>query len=309
MRLSFGIQTFVTCINGNLQRYDQNRKLSGLIYVQRISDPRFSGQSSRNLRMFRELCGPAAYKNVVVLTTYWDQVPSHEVGVKREEQLKSKFFARLVEGGAQFMRHDRTVESTRKVLRHILPMPPTITQIQTEIRKEGKSLAETGAGSVHSKEVEAALAKYKKEIADLTAEMATIKESNKAAKQELEMELADLRKSLAGREQEQEELKKGLDEERDLRKRLEKNADELRAQFLQQIQSLSKEDQAKKLRKHQETTREAVDRALREARKQPLSRRLMDIAEDVPLVPNFVGKPVLGGIGLGLDVVRGVLRR
>ena len=187
--------------------------------------------------MFRELCGPVAYKNVVVLTTYWDQVPTHEVGAKREAQLKSKFFAKLVEGGAQFMRHDGTVESTRKVLRHILPMPPTITQIQTEIRKGGESLMETAAGSVHSKEVEEAVANYKKGIADLTAEMATVKESNKTPRQELETELAELRNSLAEREREQAELKKGLDEGRDLRKRLDTNAGVLRARFQPQIQS------------------------------------------------------------------------
>jgi hypothetical protein len=89
--------------------------------------------------MFGELCGPAAYKNVVVLTTFWEQVPTPKVGDQREEQLKSKYFAKLVEGGAQFMRHDCTVESTRKVLRHFLPMPPTITQFQKEIREDGKS--------------------------------------------------------------------------------------------------------------------------------------------------------------------------
>ena len=248
-----------------------NRKLSGIIYFQRISDPRFGGQCSRNLRIFRELCGPAAYKNVVVLTTFWDQVPTHEVGVRREEQLKSNFFAKLVEGGAQFMRHDRTVESTRKVLRHILPISPTITQIQTEIRKEGKSLMETAAGSLCSKEEEQVITRYKMEITDLAAEMATVKESNKAARQEIERELAELRNLLAIRERERERveamLKKGLEEERDLRKRLEMNADELHAKFLQQIQSLSKEEKAKKLRKFQATTREAVDHALREARK------------------------------------------
>ena len=187
--------------------------------------------------MFQELCGPVAYKNVVVLTTFWDQIPTHEVGVKREAQLKSKFFAKLVEGGAQFMRHDGTVESTRKVLRHILPMPPTITRIQTEIRKEGKSLMETAAGSVHSKEVEEAVANYKKGIADLTAEMATVKKSNKTPRQELETELVELRNSLAEREWEQAELKKGLGEGRDLRKRLDTNADMLRARLQPQIQS------------------------------------------------------------------------
>ena len=251
-------------------RYDLNRKLSGLIYVQRISDFRFCGQSAQSLRIFQELCGPAAYKNVVILTTFWDEVPT-DVGVMREEQLESRFFAKLAERGAQFMRHDHTVESTRKVLQHFLSIRPTVTQIQTEIRKEGKSLTETAAGSVCREDVEIVLAHCKKEIPELTAEMATVKKSNKTVRQKLEMELAGLRNLLAVHERERERgqaaLRKGLDEERDLRKRLETNADELHTQFLQQIQSLSKEEKAKKLRKFQATTREAIDHALREARK------------------------------------------
>jgi hypothetical protein len=146
--------------------------------------------------MFRGLCGEEAYKNVVVLTTHWDQLPTNE-GVGREEQLESKYFKELVAGGARFMRHDCTIESALQVLRHILPMPPTVTQIQKEIREEGKCLGDTAAGSVNSEKVERELAKCKKEITDLTAEMVTLKENNKAARQELEAERAELRKALA----------------------------------------------------------------------------------------------------------------
>ena len=162
--------------------------------------------------MFRELCGPEAYKNVVVLTTFWDEVPTYE-GVEREAELESKVFAKLVEGGAQFMRLDHTVESARAVLRQILLMPPTIVQIQREMRIDGLSLIETVIGSGRSKEIEKNLAEYKKKIADITAEIATAKMRNKAAREELETELAELRNSLAGREREHAELKKGLNEE------------------------------------------------------------------------------------------------
>ena len=61
--------------------------------------------------MFRELCGQEAYKNVVVLTTFWDEVPNDE-GVEREAELESKVFAKLVEGGDQFMRFDHTRGAT-----------------------------------------------------------------------------------------------------------------------------------------------------------------------------------------------------
>ena len=162
--------------------------------------------------MFRELCGPETYKNVVVLTTFWDEVPTYE-GVEREVELESKVFAKLVERGAQFMRHDHTVESARAVLRQIFPMPPTIIQIQKEMGIDGLSLIQTDVGSGRSKEVEKNIAEYKKKIADIRAEMAT-KMSNKAAREDFETELAELQSSLAGREREHAELKKGLNEER-----------------------------------------------------------------------------------------------
>ena len=95
---------------------------------------------------------------------------------------------------------------------------------------------------------------YKKEIAALTEELARVKERSKAARQDfeaelaklrnslerrelesrqdLETELAELRDSLAKRELEQVELKKDLDEERDLRKQLETDANELLVSFL-----------------------------------------------------------------------------
>ena len=53
--------------------YDK-QKLNGLVFLQRISDPRYGGQSGRNLTMFKGLCGSENYENVVVLTINWDRV-------------------------------------------------------------------------------------------------------------------------------------------------------------------------------------------------------------------------------------------
>ncbi|KAJ4480289.1 hypothetical protein J3R30DRAFT_3288131, partial [Lentinula aciculospora] len=105
---------------GLIGRYDEQRKLNGLIYFHRVSDPRFGGQASRNVKMFRNLCGTNAYMNIVVLTTFWDRV-SMEEGLMREEQLKSTFFGDIVTGGARFMRHDRSSQlSALQVIAHIL---------------------------------------------------------------------------------------------------------------------------------------------------------------------------------------------
>ncbi|KAF8907867.1 lipoxygenase [Gymnopilus junonius] len=141
--------------------------------------------------MFRNLCGSKTYKNIVVLTTFWDQLASEQEGLRREEQLESMFFKDLVEGGALFMRHDRTIK---------------------KIRIEGKVLEDTAAGSVHREEVEKIIAKYKQEVVELKAEIEALKQGNISLRKELEEERAMIK--------EKGDLKKGLEEQRQDRERL-----------------------------------------------------------------------------------------
>jgi len=214
------LQPFVTRANGNLPRYDQEQKLNGLLYLQRISDPRFSGQSARNLEIFQGICGASAFKNVVVLTTFWDRVSPTE-GARREAQLKSQFFKDLVEGGAHFMRHDRAVNSTRAVLRHIFTLAPTITQIQSSIREEGNSLEDTAPGSVLKEETERIIAKHREEVANLKARIRTISKGNEVMRRKLEEERVNLQQELARWDRERSQLKKGLGEAKESREQLE----------------------------------------------------------------------------------------
>lgn len=201
-------------------RYDADRKINGLVYLQKISDGRFGGQSKRNLRMFRELCGSDTYKNVVVLTTFWDNLADQSLGERREWEMKSKYFQPLVEGGATFMRHDCSLDSAQRVLDHIIPLIPADVAIVKEIRVEGKKLEDTGAGSVRMKEVELLIAKHKKEIAIFKAEIAALKSSNEKMRQELEKEKAELQEKLAKWEADRASLSRGLETEKMARKTL-----------------------------------------------------------------------------------------
>jgi len=181
-----------------LDVYDEKRKLNALIYLHRISDPRFGGQSARNLRMFQSLCGAGSFKNVVVLTTFWDKVTVSE-GAKREQQLKAnpQCFKKLADGDARFMRHDLTLRSAQEVLKHIFTLAPTNFEIPEEIRVDGKLFEKTKAGSVHSKEVEEMIAKHNKEMDMLKDEIANVKQSNKELVEELQKERAELKEKLA----------------------------------------------------------------------------------------------------------------
>ncbi|KAJ4480258.1 P-loop containing nucleoside triphosphate hydrolase protein [Lentinula aciculospora] len=298
-----------------INEYDQHRKLNGAIFFHRMSDPRFGGQSRRSLRIFRELCGAATYKNVVVLTTFWDKVNETE-GETREEELmsNSNFFKDLVDGGARFMRHDQKNSGARQVLDHIFTLVPTTVQIQNEIRVEGKSLEETAAGSVHREEINRMIAMHQKEMQDLTSEIASVKQNNMTLKRELEDERKDLEKKILRWEDEKVDLKKGLDSEGELRKRLEEEIKMQQEKFEKAQQELQTE-----LEKSKKDRDEAVlidaRRKAREAERAKtqaegtLERRMSfkemghEIAKAMPLVPNFIAKPWLGTIGRGLDLV------
>lgn len=208
-----------------------------------MSDPRFGGQASRNLKMFQNLCGPNAYGNIVVLTTFWDRVSAEE-GLTREEQLKSTFFSNIVAGGARFMRHDRTAQSAREVIAHILTLSPTDVQIQEEIRVDGKGLEETAAGLVHREEVELVLEKHRQEIMSLGKEISSIKQDNETLRRELEEEKEELQQRLAQWENEKADLKKGLDDSLKSRERLEnqyRSVDKVRSATLEVLQVKIKE--------------------------------------------------------------------
>ena len=119
--------------------------MNGLIYLHRISDVRFGGTATRNLRMFSRLCGPDAMKNVVILTTRWDET-RRDVAEKTETDLRNGHFKEFVNNGAKVLRHDNTVASARNVISSILDLPPIAEiKVVNEI-VGGRSLAETDAG-------------------------------------------------------------------------------------------------------------------------------------------------------------------
>ena len=159
--------------------------------------------------MFKGLCGAESFKNVVVVTTFWDYIADEEQGERRETQLKSRFFKPLVDGGAHFMRHRRdTTKTAMDVLNHIFTLLPTNVQIQEEIRVKGKTLEETAAGTVHRDGVERLIAKHKEEMASL---IEGIKTAHQADKQSMEDDIKSLQQKLARGEEERIELKNGFE--------------------------------------------------------------------------------------------------
>lgn len=152
-------------------RYKNGTKLSGVIYIHRISDFRMGGSASRNFSLFRSFCGDGALKNGVIVTNMWGEVDQKK-GEKREAELRDRFFKPAIDRGAQFLRHDNTAKTAHDIIRRIVGNDPLPLQIQIELVDEKKSLLETVAGEELNREMLELARKQESEIRQLQEEMA-----------------------------------------------------------------------------------------------------------------------------------------
>ena len=67
--------------------YAENIRLTGIIYLHRISDTRLRQTAMKNLKMFKALCGEDGLPSVVLATTLWTNVSPAD-GVMRETELR-----------------------------------------------------------------------------------------------------------------------------------------------------------------------------------------------------------------------------
>ncbi|KIJ29021.1 hypothetical protein M422DRAFT_80499, partial [Sphaerobolus stellatus SS14] len=168
------------------------KSMNGLIYFHRISDVRFGNTATHNIRMFSRLCGPEAMRNVVILTTRWDET-RHHVAVKAEAQLMNSHFKEFVDNGAQVLRHNNTVVSARGVVSSILALPPIgHLQIVDELLS-GRSLFETEAG----RELDSQLAQLETQhVQEINALREQYIAAHSAADKALQAEIKSLREEL-----------------------------------------------------------------------------------------------------------------
>lgn len=147
--------------------YKQEMKLTGIIYLHPISDNRVTHHTTKNLDMFRKLTGEKNLKNVILATTMWDRV-SMEEGLRREDELMSKFWRLLIVMGARTAQHHRDEpDSARYIASGLLGNKPFYLQLQEEMGKDNKALRDTAAG----REVMLELARLKEEHRRELAEM------------------------------------------------------------------------------------------------------------------------------------------
>jgi hypothetical protein len=72
------------------RRVPAEQKVTGILYVHRISDNRMTEPPFTNQEVFEEFCGDELGKKICVTTTHWDLV-DEQTGEKREVDIKRDY--------------------------------------------------------------------------------------------------------------------------------------------------------------------------------------------------------------------------
>ncbi|QYT06119.1 hypothetical protein H0G86_012985 [Trichoderma simmonsii] len=178
--------------------YKAQIRLTGIVYLHRITDNRMGGTALKNLSIFKKLCGDEGLSCVVLATTMWGFV-SREEGERRERDLSTKpeYWAGMVNRGSKVLRLDKGAISALAVMEHIFAQRRRITlDIQQEMAS-GKTLDETSAGQEVQADLAALRKKHKRDLAILRKEME--QEFNKRdarAREDFNQVRADLEKKI-----------------------------------------------------------------------------------------------------------------
>jgi hypothetical protein len=179
--------------------YRAGTKLSAIIYLHRISDPRMQGSALRNFTVFKKLCGEDCFRSVFLCTTFWDMFKRNpRIAEARETELKTKeeFWGGMISRGSKVCRVPDDQESVRQLLCAMVQGKGMTLMIQKEMVDEEKKLEETAAG-----------------LSFFELEMARMKEEHEQQSQEMEQRFKEkLREKEEEIMREKEALKKAYEE-------------------------------------------------------------------------------------------------
>jgi hypothetical protein len=123
------------------------------------------------MSMFRKLCGPDCFQNVILATTFWGLIDPVE-GRKRERELcrDDRFWGRLVQKTSRVVRIKNDVESDRRLLLSIARNGKCTLAAQQEMQ-EGASMLETGAAQETNRNLALLQQQYEEQFQTEEAEL------------------------------------------------------------------------------------------------------------------------------------------
>jgi hypothetical protein len=201
----------------------RNARVTGVIYVHAITEPRMRGSAMKNLRMFRQVVGDENMKHCCLVTTKWSR-QGKDVSQTREDELRNgdTFWKPLLKRGAKIKRFDDSPKSAMDIIAPFTLCDKFLMKLTKEYNLEGKQLDMTDAGREVSDDIEKAKKAHKEEIELLKEERArALKDKDEEMLKMIDDERRQLQSKIDEMKEGQELLKKKLaDEKQELEQRL-----------------------------------------------------------------------------------------
>ena len=217
--------------------YRSQIRLTGILYLQRITDNRFGGCALLNLKMFKKMCGEDCLPNVVLLTTMWGG-SEEQIRLQQARELElisdNKLWAGLIRLGARTMRWDRTEQTEIDIVKEIMNRPQIVLEIQRQIVDEGMNLHQTAAGIQLREEITKKEQEHQAELHEVREDMErALKSKNDQLAEELKKAANQLEDKLNKMELDKERLQV------DLQKQLQQHQTILQHMTVQQNMKLA----------------------------------------------------------------------
>ncbi|KAI0151262.1 hypothetical protein BJ166DRAFT_501402 [Pestalotiopsis sp. NC0098] len=176
-------------ILGSIAKYlvkDDRSSITGIIYIQRITDRKMTGTSVLNLKILKRLCGEHFYPSVALVSSMWNSIPNDRINRQcetREHRLiDSEFWGDMVSGGSKTFRFEGDRASGLRIIKHFtgnnhdhMSVPQFVRELLTK-----STLESTSAGQMI---VEERMRREQKRLEEIEEEMQCVK-SQKAEYQE-----------------------------------------------------------------------------------------------------------------------------
>ena len=185
------IHPFSTFQTELLDRYGEGSKLSGVIYIHRISDERVTGIAGWDFGIFRELCDDTTLKNLVLVTNVWSRA-SRDIGEAVESELAGTLFRPALDEGAQMIRYRNNAQYTHNIIRKITKNHPIMSQIQRELVGEPKDVIGTATVEAANQELDEQIRHHQAEPKAIREDITRVsKEKDEETRQDMEEEAGE----------------------------------------------------------------------------------------------------------------------
>ena len=161
--------------------------LKGVIYLHRITDVRYAGSSVKTLEIFKRVCGSMALKNVMLVSTRWNDI-DEKLGAVREQQLRNEFWAYMLGHGSTMARFHGSRESAIGIASQLLSRQSIVLELQYELLNEGKTLKQTAAGAYVNNDLAETKAQAEKELRDLESLRGTLRADDRVLQRKVKQD-------------------------------------------------------------------------------------------------------------------------